>query len=58
MLTLQLTAKEAEYLRDMCRGEIELFETDGGIGDWYEAAKSILPKLEARAADPVSRCVP
>jgi hypothetical protein len=58
MITLQLTAKEAEYLRDICRKEVNNFDTDGGIGDWYFAAESLLRKLNTNPADPISRCVP
>jgi hypothetical protein len=46
-LTFSLTEEQADVLSEMMRGEIENFETDGGIGERYELAKNILLQFGA-----------
>jgi hypothetical protein len=45
---LILSAKEMDFLRWVCAREINDYETDGGVKNYYEAAKTLLEKLEAR----------
>lgn len=44
-LAIVLTNDERDWLARLCRSEIDDFETDGGVAEWYKAAQSVLVKL-------------
>lgn len=50
--TFTLSDEQADTLSAMMRGEVEDFETDGGIGERYELAKAILLQFGEQGGQP------